>query len=606
MARLTRRRPTKKEIARAYADGIVLSGIARVSSTLRLGELSQQVSEHGIGLADLRNLLATNPDRYAYDDRRWVPKARVDVAEGPINELLRQTLRNYAAPMPISDLAAELSATRGRTKEHFEANLPAMLIADPDLFATPSGYAGLAVWMFVARDETIERAMNGNGLTEEDVKEWARTLGRVDFSNVRIAAERIVKYAPVSAKVIGYFAWKQLNPQDPYALRLYDATELFDALLMQEGLVFGADGRFHTSADAPRWLRQALREAEKTPHVIDVEEVAPLEFGKDELEEMLEKIMGSDISLSVGELLREKYDLTPADRTYPEDVANAVTSLRKTKRVWYVGGDRLRAPDSAPEFIYSVPKIFEFHEWEYLDEDGEAIDVELSDDGFSSALRKETAHLLSQDVQDEDPQPQPKTMPDSLRLVVKAHHREIGTFPLCQIPPGWLDPDPKIQELIFIDRNARELNVWLNHDARLMFNLLEWWFEQPVESGAVFTLTKTDRANVFEFAWVDETDPLLYISSERMEALRDLAARSAELSTYEVLMEVLGHYRKGADFVTLLAEMNVVRRVTRRLVASVLTGYHCFYQRSGSPVWHYDAKKVQQGFDRAKRKHIRG
>lgn len=138
-----------------------------------------------------------------------------------------------------------------------------------------------------------------------------------------------------------------------------------------------------------------------------------------------------------------------------------------------------------------------------------------------------------------------------------------------------------------------------------MFNLIDWWFEQPVESGAIFSLTKTNRPNIFEFAWLDENDPLVYISNERIEQLRDLASRAQELSTYEILIEVLSHYPKGTDYVTLLAEMNVVRRVSRRLVASLLTGYHCFFQRAGSPVWHFDAKKVDQGFDKAKRKFIR-
>jgi hypothetical protein len=40
-------------------------------------------------------------------------------------------------------------------------------------------------------------------------------------------------------------------------------------------------------------------------------------------------------------------------------------------------------------------------------------------------------------------------------------------------------------------------------------------------------------------------------------------------------------------------------------VASLLSSYQCFYQRSGSPVWHYDPKKVDLGFDKTKKKFIK-
>ncbi|MCH5141942.1 hypothetical protein JMU72_14140, partial [Mammaliicoccus sciuri] len=88
-------------------------------------------------------------------------------------------------------------------------------------------------------------------------------------------------------------------------------------------------------------------------------------------------------------------------------------------------------------------------------------------------------------------------------------------FPLCQIPTNWLDPEPNLQELILIDPSGRELQAWVNHEARLVYNLIDWWFEQPVESGAVFSLTKTTKPNVLEFAWLDQPDPVVYISSQR-------------------------------------------------------------------------------------------
>ncbi len=605
MVTTSKKQDNKKELARAYADRIVLSGIAKVPSTLRLAELAAEVAKHGINAAQLKQLLATNPNRFTYHDRRWSPVSRVLAGNGPVAEQIRLTLEAYSGPMRIEELASELAISRGKSKEYFIANLPTMLNRDYYMFCTESGWAGLRTWVYAALTEEDERALWINNLSREDVDSIKGYCEKVNFLDPQAAAKSLVKHLPLNLRAVGFWAWKKLNPDDPYAARDYDPVGLFDALMNQQGTVFGADGLLYPAEEAKNWLKAGIKEAEKMEPVIEVEEAAALEFKPDDVREMVTKILRMNESFSVSKMLEEKYELTPADRTYPEDLANAVNALKASDELWWVGGDRFRKPDSAPEFIMAIPEFFQFPESEFRDEDGELIDIELSDDGFSSAVRKELSLPAAMDVLDEEIQPKSKKQPDSITCSLKSLHREIGTFPLCQIPTGWLGEEPSIQELVFVDPDGRELGVWLNNEARLLFNLIDWWFEQPVESGAMFSLTKTARPNVLEFKWLEETDPLLFISSDRMEQLRDLAARATELSTYEILIEVVGHYNKGADFVTILAETNVVRRVSRRMVASILTGYHCFYQRSGSPVWHYDSKKVDQGFDKAKKKFVR-
>jgi len=338
---------------------------------------------------------------------------------------------------------------------------------------------------------------------------------------------------------------------------------------------------------------------------VELDDAAPIEVKKEDVDRMVAKVLGSEASTTAIKILEEFYEITPSNKTYPDDMTNLMESLQKDNRVQWVGGDRFRKAGDIPEFIEDVPEPFSFVTSDVKDEDGELIDVELTDDGLSSSLRKLLSHPLATDVLDEDIQPAPKTMPESVRLVLKSIHRELGTFPLCQLPTNWLDSEPRTQELIFADSSGKELQVWVNHEARLMFGLVEWWFDQPIESGAVFTLTKTTKPNVFEFAWMDQPDPVVYISSQRMEELRQIGARAEGMSTLDILVEVMGHWPKGADYLTILAEVNVVRRSSRRLVASLLSSYQCFYQRSGSPVWHYDAKKLEQGFDKTKRKFVK-
>jgi hypothetical protein len=286
-------------------------------------------------------------------------------------------------------------------------------------------------------------------------------------------------------------------------------------------------------------------------------------------------------------------------------MVNVMTALKADSSVAWVGGDRFQKAGQHPDYINEVPEPFQFVLSGVVDAEGEEVDVELTDEGLNTSLRKLLQHPLALDVLDEDPQPPLKSQPESIRLVLKSIHRELGTFPLAQFPTGWLDDSPKIQEAIFVDPAGRELQVWINQEARLMYGLIDWWLDQSVESGAVYTLTKTPQANVFEFAYLDQPDPVVYISTQRMEELRTLGAEYEGKSTLDLLVMVMSHWPKGADYLTVLAEINVARRTSRRLVASLLSSYQCFYQRSGSPVWHFDNKKVEQGFDKSKKKFIK-
>ena len=96
----------------------------------------------------------------------------------------------------------------------------------------------------------------------------------------------------------------------------------------------------------------------------------------------------------------------------------------------------------------------------------------------------------------------------------------------------------------------------------------------------------------------------MFISRNRVNELLTLQERveTEDLPTYDIIREIMEHYRKGIEFLTLLTEVNIARRVTRRMVASILSEYHCYFQRGGA--WVYDAKKLQQGFDKSKRKYL--
>jgi hypothetical protein len=595
----------EESFARSYVDRLILEKLTEMEAAVKLSELADKLSKDGIGLAAIRSLLASNPERFAYHERRWIPASRLMGIGRPLNEQLAIILHGFGGPMPLNLVIGELVRLRRQPEEVIEANV--RRIADLDIRFVLDGSENLSLtsWGFVATDEKTERAYAINGVKAEDVDAATKKLSTIEWHLPNAVDDAIKAAAPISLKILGAVAWNSLNPQDPRSVHEYDARDMFSKAMAVEGYVFAPDGVIYPEAETKKWVSAAIKLADRLAPTVELDDAAPIEVKADDVDRLVKRILGSEASTPATKLLEEFYEITPSNKTFPDDMTNLRASLDNDSRVVWVGGDRYRKAGDMPDFINEIPEPFKFVESGIKDDEGELVDVELTDDGLSSSLRKLLSHPLATDVLDEDIQPAPKTMPESVRLVLKSIHRELGTFPLCQLPTSWLDADPKIQELIFVDGSGKELQVWVNQEARLMFNLVEWWFDQPIESGAVFTLTKTPKPNVLEFAWMDQPDPVVYISSQRMEELRQIGARAETMSTLDILVEVMAHWPKGADYLTLLAEVNVVRRSSRRLVASLLSSYQCFYQRSGSPVWHYDAKKLDQGFDKTKRKFVK-
>ncbi len=595
----------EEEFARSYVDRLILGKLSEMESAVKLGELADMLSPEGIGLSTVRSLLASNPERFAYHERKWIPASRLQGQGRPFAEVMAIVLYRYGAPMSVSMLVTEIARIRHEEEEKVEEVIRRIAKTDPRFVLTANDEAALMAWGFEATDEVHARALALNQVSVEDLEAARVALEGIDWRSDLGIEKAIKQAAPIRMKVLGAVAYTAVNSADPKTVLIFDNRAFFATALSVPGFVYAADGVLYPEADTKKWISAAVKLADKLAPSVEMDDAAPIEIKPEDVDKLVAKILGSEASTTAIKLLEENYEITLSNKTFPDDLDNIMVALKSSPAIQWVGGDRFRKVNDFPDYVNEVPEPFYFVKTENTDEDGELIDVELTDDGLSSSLRKLLGHPLATDVLDEDIQPAPKTMPEGVRLVLKSIHRELGTFPMCQLPTDWLDASPKIQELIIIDPAGREAQIWVNHGVRLLYGFVDWWYEQPVESGAVFTLMKTNKPNVLEFAWLDQPDPVVFISAQRMEELRLLGIQGEGRSTLDLLIDVMAHWPKGADYLTLLAEVNVVRRSSRRLIASLLSSYQCFYQRSGSPVWHFDAKKVELGFDKTKRKFIK-
>lgn len=597
--------PTDATSVRAFADRLILEQITEMESVVKLSELVERLSDKGFGLSSLRALLASNPELFAFSDRRWIPASRLQAEGRPVRAAIALVLSRFGAPMPVRLLVAEIALSRSEDVEHVRPIVERILRNDPAFALSPGGLAGLAAFGFVAVDERPARALALNGVTAEEVAALSEKLGPLDFREPGSVGTAVEKLAPVKLRTLGALVYTRLTPDDPKAYLMYDAKAFLAEVTDLPGYVLDGTGVLAPASQAPSWIAAAVRMSDNLVATTDLDDAAPLEIKTEDIDALIAKILGRDGTTTGSRLLEENYEITTSSKSYGDDLKTLRETLAADARVAWVGGDRFRKAGDLPDDVGVVPEPFVPAKSDLVSEEGDPVDAELTDEGLSGSLKKLLSHPLAMDVLDEEIQPAPKTMPEQVRLVLKSLHRELGTFPLSQIPTGWLDADPKVQELLVIDPDGRELPIMFSHDSRLMQGWIDWWYEQPVESGAVFTLTKTKRPNVLDFAWLDGSDPVVHIDSDRMEELRALGAEAEGRSTFDLVCTVMSHWPKGADFLTILAEVNVVRRSSRRLVASILSFYNAFSQRSGSPVWHFDAKKVEEGVDKSKRKFVR-
>ncbi|PMU12780.1 hypothetical protein C1Y10_29290, partial [Pseudomonas sp. FW305-122] len=87
---------------------------------------------------------------------------------------------------------------------------------------------------------------------------------------------------------------------------------------------------------------------------------APIEVKPEDIDKLVDKIVTSPASVTATRLLEENYEITPSNKTFPDDLANIMAALRSSDKVQWVGGDRFRKVGDFPDFIQELPEPFQF------------------------------------------------------------------------------------------------------------------------------------------------------------------------------------------------------------------------------------------------------
>lgn len=592
-----------EEYAIRWAADLLFAALAKSGSSMKLSEATRSVGRPYFDMKLARVVLSLSPDRFVATDRRWAITVRSADAKQPMERAIEEILDATGTPMEAHSIAALVAAVHRRPVEAVDASVE-RLLKRSERFIEIDGHGYVRrCWLLDTSSDTPEDVLFDNFLEETDVAPYASISNSVAADDpARTASALNAAGTPVPCKILQYLAWRA----DPAR---------FDPVRFMVGLLEGGAVLLSTR----QWVGPALveemvgllpdiaeREVADEVGVGVVEPSQPLTIADSERAQLVEYVLHAKATSHAAAMLEDIFEVSAGEPTYEADLTSVLDCLKADARVVWVGSDRFLPAGAVPDYVFSVPEHLGYPEHEYLDFEGNPVDVLLEDDGFSAALRQEIMSPLVQDVLDEEPSDAPAGDPPvTVRCVLPFHHKELGTFPLCQLPAGFFFADAPVVQAEVELPSGQVVSVWINNETRLLYGLIDWYHTVPADTGAVFYLERKawDR---YVLTWGEETEPAMFVSRNRINDLLELRqkAEAEELPTYEILRTIMEHYRKGIEFVTAVTEVGIVRRSRRRLLASLLSAYHCFYQRGNA--WVYDVRRVSQGFDKSKRKYIVG
>ena len=545
-------------------------------------------------------------DRFEMTDRRWAPSIRWSDTRRPFERVLADVLVSAGVPVSLDLLAAELGQIFDRPAEAYKEMLPRILTRGENFYDSGALGYGLSEWLLEPSSDEEADVIFDNYLSQRQVDEYSEICGegKWDADNIADSAAAILKKCkkPVPVKILALIAWRALktdfHPIDFYAQLVSDDRILL--LSDQKAYPVSAEKQF-TAA-----LSKIAEEVAALPADEEDELEGPVNLTDTDKEEIIKLILAKD-SASAEDLIEQVLEVSPDEGAYAGAYEQVKDALAADDRVMWLGGTRYSKKEEFPDEVQLMPTSLEVPPTPpYETPEGEVFDQELEVEGFEGDLKAEIYDPLVEDVTDEDPSLtnyQPNG--DSQRCVLKYHHKVEGTFPLCQINPDFFGLEPTIIPITLIDEGKRK-PAYVNNELRLIFGLKDFYKDITEVSGAAFYIEKTAKPGEFRYCYDGEVDEQLAIDVGRSLELLDVRNdfESRDMPIFDVITSILGQHGQGMTFAQLVNEVNIVKRTTRLLIASILSSYHCFHTRGKSGLWQLDAKKITQGFTKTKRKYI--
>lgn len=609
--------------ARHYLGDLIYEGMLAAPGPLKVSEIGKSVREHiPVSPRLIRESLEQDP-RFEAVDRRWAAAVQEELRTRPFAGAVAAALESYGKPMTAQAVATQIAGSRQRLPQELYDLCARVLEAERQYVTLARDAYGLSSWVIMASPgEDEESVAFYNGLADDpEVQEALEAIGRRQVRQDRAidTAEGVLQAVgrPLSSRSLSFLVWRENGlVQTP--------DRLFAAMTEDERFCLLSGPRWCTAAyhrSLTETLDRLSSAADKAAGAgaevaIDVAEVlasgegakARFDISKDDLDEAVRAIE-EEPGMPLDELVQDVFELYPGDAQFLPAIHALSKRLEGAERVLSVGSGLYYPASAVPAQVEEIPHVLVPVSVEKQDSEGDRIDVELTDAGLEADLAERVHDPAFEDVGEEEEAEldAEAELPTETRWVVPYHHLQAGTLKVRGLDRGVIPASaPRMRALLRYQQQEHE--AWINNETGLLYGLDQFYGEFVAAPGGVIHLAAAEESGHYELRYDGETDPDCYIDEGRMKELLALrgAAAKTEMPVYDLLRAIMPHHQQGTRFETLVSELNVVRRTTKRVVASVLSGYQCFQTRSKRPdLWLYDEGAVEQGRRKGKKKHFR-
>ena len=535
-------------------------------------------------------------------------KPRDEKTRQPLERTVEKLLQNVGKPMPLPVIVREVSGLRGVVPATVQGVMEQLLKTSPHFVEGAPG-----IWMHVSffldsaapRDDLVRRLNN-----IEDERDWisVENIEAPSEGDFAARAASVLKSAkrPLPLRVLAYLLWRADNG--------VMTKELFRSLSDRKTFYFFTGGFVTTQAQKPQWNELATRWLETIP-VAEVgpdvaamlsaagEATPPSDADLEKLVEAARALGESPIVLekAVSEVLGRPAELEEDWEKLAPQLRGLNVALRESDAWMELGTGQFVLRENVPLYIGTMPE-------EMLLPAHRGDELELSDEGLEgdcvAFVHDAQWEDVGEEVEVKFARREGETAPASTRYVITYPHHVAGTLKLRRMDEAFFDfPAGELSRLPIRATDAEgthDLGLWASRVTGLMYGLVDWYSPQTPSSGAVLQFARDAGGNLT--VKIDEPDALMALADERVEKLEAMQERE-DTALLELLHIIFKAHQEGAALPTLWAEANVIRRTSKRQLASVLSAYHCFSFKND--VWHFDAEKIDQGFKKNKSKFVR-
>ncbi len=581
-----------------FLEDFVVTSLLSAGHALTSEKLAERAEGWSLPLPAIGQAL-TKSKRVRFDDGAWNliwhserrNQSREDRARSPIEALIREILMAVGKPLPVPVIAREVGLMLHSHDPNLKNTVTGIIKTLRWAIPIAPGIYLHENWMLRTGAPDDDMLIRENRLSRDPDFQGLREFAEISATEPSTVALELMEFTggPLNQKVIGFFV--HCNAPGPFSPRELAAT-LNDRALFQPLI----DGFVTLQAQIPdlraltqEWLQELIAPAAQSetetivaaanepqpateieaPIDTPTDDVAALDAATENIASEVAEVESEPTPESL-ELALRSAEVPPYVGVMPETLLPIALQIvdPKTDAPFDYALDDAGLDGGAANFVHDPM-------WEDIGEEIEVAALHESD----------------------------KT-PTETKIVMLNHHIRSGTVKVRGIDRAFFGmTEPFVQFKFHDPEDDENLDVWVARAIGIVYEMGQWFDENLPPSGGTIKFERTDKG--IEIS-VDRPNAETFMTPRRLHELEDLRKPAAKMSLFELLSRLVEDHPAGMTLPSLWAEVNVVRRTSKRLMASVLSSYGVFSHKEGrnkETLWLYD--KNGGGFREEKRPFVR-